>query len=157
MASTSVGVAVAPSASTRIVSLDVFRGITILGMILVNNPGNDHAFAPLRHAEWNGWTITDLIFPFFLFIVGVSLVLSTASRVAHGQRKADLAVHALRRAVVIVALGLFLNAFPHFVLATWRIPGVLQRIGICYLIAALLYLWSGPRLRWAVIAGALIG
>ncbi len=126
-------------------------------MILVNDPGNDHAFGPLKHAEWNGWTMTDLIFPFFLFIVGVSLVLSTASRVARGESKGKLALHALRRAIIIFAIGLFLYGFPYFVLSTWRIPGVLQRIAVCYLIAALLYLWTGPRLRWAVIVAALIG
>lgn len=141
----------------RLVSLDFFRGVTIAAMILVNNPGNDQAFGPLRHAEWNGWTLTDLIFPFFLFIVGVSLVLSTASRVARGDSKAKLALHALRRASVIFAIGLFLGGFPHFVLATWRIPGVLQRIAICYLIATLLYLWTGRRFRYAVIFFALVG
>ncbi len=147
----------AKSTGTRLASLDVFRGVTIAAMILVNNPGNNQAFAPLKHSQWNGWTMTDLIFPFFLFIVGVSLVLSTASRVARGESKARLALHTLRRAVIIFAIGLFLYGFPHFVLATWRIPGVLQRIAVCYLIAAILYLWTGPRVRWAVIAGCLAG
>ncbi len=153
----SAGLIPANSTTTRLASLDVFRGVTIAAMILVNNPGNDQAFAPLKHSEWNGWTMTDLIFPFFLFMVGVSLVLSTASRVSRGESKAKLALHALRRSVIIFAIGLFLYGFPHFVLATWRIPGVLQRIAACYLIAALLYLWTGPRVRWAVIAGCLIG
>ncbi len=147
----------AAGTGNRLVSLDVFRGVTIAAMILVNNPGNEYAFGPLRHSEWNGWTLTDLIFPFFLFIVGVSLVLSTASRVARGESKRSLAIHALRRAVIIFAIGLFLGGFPHFVLATWRIPGVLQRIGICYFIAAILFLWTGPKTRWAVIAACLIG
>jgi predicted acyltransferase len=147
----------AKSPATRLASLDVFRGITIAAMILVNNPGNSHAFGPLRHSEWNGWTMTDLIFPFFLFMVGVSLVLSTASRVSRGESKSKLTLHTLRRAVIIFAIGLFLYGFPHFVLATWRIPGVLQRIAVCYLIASLLYLWTGPRVRWGMIAGSLIG
>jgi predicted acyltransferase len=147
----------AKAPGTRLASLDFFRGVTIAAMILVNNPGNGDAFGPLKHSEWNGWTMTDLIFPFFLFIVGVSLVLSTASRVARGESRGKLALHALRRAVTILAIGLFLNAFPHFVLATWRIPGVLQRIAVCYLISTLLYLWTGPRVRWTVIAGSLIG
>ncbi|HEX6881488.1 MAG TPA: heparan-alpha-glucosaminide N-acetyltransferase domain-containing protein [Terriglobales bacterium] len=148
-----------PSAGTRdrLISLDVFRGATIAAMILVNNPGSEYAFGPLRHAEWNGWTLTDLIFPFFLFIVGVSLVLSTASRVARGESKRSLARHALRRAAIIFAIGLFLGGFPHFALATWRIPGVLQRIAICYFIAAVLFLWTGPKVRWAIIAACLIG
>jgi predicted acyltransferase len=151
------GVVPAKVPAPRLASLDVFRGVTIAAMILVNNPGNDHAFGPLKHSQWNGWTMTDLIFPFFLFIVGVSLVLSTASRVARGESKAKLALHTLRRAIVIFAIGLFLYGFPHFVLATWRIPGVLQRIAVCYLISAILYLWTGPRIRWALIAVFLIG
>ena len=147
----------AKTPGTRLASLDVFRGITIAAMILVNNPGNGQAFGPLRHSQWNGWTMTDLIFPFFLFIVGVSLVLSTASRVARGEPKYRLALHTVRRAIIIFAIGLFLYGFPHFVLATWRIPGVLQRIAICYLIASLLFLWTGPRVRWAFIAASLVG
>jgi predicted acyltransferase len=141
----------------RLVSLDFFRGVTIAAMILVNNPGNEHAFGPLRHSEWNGWTMTDLIFPFFLFIVGVSLVLSTASRVGRGESKRSLALHALRRGVIIFAIGLFLGGFPHFALSTWRIPGVLQRIGICYFLSTMLYLWVGKRFRWGVICVALVG
>ncbi len=151
------GLEPAKSTGTRLASLDVFRGVTIAAMILVNNPGNDLAFAPLKHSRWNGWTMTDLIFPFFLFMVGVSLVLSTASRVARGESKGRLGLHAVRRAIIIFAIGLFLYGFPHFVLATWRIPGVLQRIAVCYLIAALLYLWTGPKVRWALIAACLVG
>jgi predicted acyltransferase len=151
------GAVKAKTPGIRLASLDVFRGVTIAAMILVNNPGDDQAFAPLKHSRWNGWTMTDLVFPFFLFMVGVSLVLSTASRVARGESKERLALHALRRAVIIFAIGLFLSGFPHFVLATWRIPGVLQRIAVCYLIAAFLYLWTGPKVRWAVIAVCLAG
>jgi predicted acyltransferase len=153
---TSTG-ASAQSVASRLVSLDFFRGVTIAAMILVNNPGNEHAFGPLKHSAWNGWTMTDLIFPFFLFIVGVSLVLSTASRLGRGDSKQHLAIHALRRAIIIFAIGLFLGVFPHFVLATWRIPGVLQRIGICYFLSTMLYLWCGKRTRWAVIGAALVG
>ena len=79
----------APATSARLVSLDVFRGATIAAMILVNNPGNGAAYWPLRHAKWNGWTPTDLIFPFFLFIVGVSLVLSFQSRLTAWRFHAD--------------------------------------------------------------------
>jgi predicted acyltransferase len=123
------------------VSLDVFRGITIAAMILVNDPGSwSHVYAPLEHAEWNGWTPTDLIFPFFLFIVGVSMTLSFASRAARGVTRALLAIHVARRSALIFAIGLFLNGLPFFDLHTIRIMGVLQRIALCYLAAGLLYL-----------------
>jgi predicted acyltransferase len=123
------------------VSLDVFRGITIAAMILVNDPGSwSHVYAPLEHAEWNGWTPTDLIFPFFLFIVGVSMTLSFASRAARGIMRRSLAIHVVRRSVLIFAIGLFLNGLPFFDFHTIRIMGVLQRIALCYLAAGLLYL-----------------
>ena len=130
----------------RMVSLDVFRGATIAAMILVNDPGSwSHIYPPLEHAEWNGWTPTDLIFPFFLFIVGVSLTLSFASRIARGLTRGALAIHVLRRSALIFAIGLFLNGFPDFDLSTIRIMGVLQRIAICYLVAGLLYLATFQR------------
>src|ERR1700687_115343 len=117
----------------RIVSLDVFRGITIAAMILVNDPGSwGHIYAPLEHAEWNGWTPTDLIFPFFLFIAGISMTLSFASRAARGVTRASLAWHIVRRSALIFAIGLFLNGFPSFDFHTIRIMGVLQRIALCY-------------------------
>ena len=128
------------------VSLDVFRGATIAGMILVNDPGSwSHIYPPLEHAEWNGWTPTDLIFPFFLFIVGVSLTLSFPSRIARGVSRGKLAIHVVRRSALIFALGLFLNGFPDFDLGSIRIMGVLQRIAICYLVAGLLYLATFQR------------
>lgn len=123
------------------VSLDVFRGITIAAMILVNDPGSwGHIYPPLEHADWNGWTPTDLIFPFFLFIVGVSLTLSFAARIGRGLTRRALVIHVLRRSALIFVIGLFLNAFPDFDLSSIRIMGVLQRIALCYLIAGLLYL-----------------
>jgi predicted acyltransferase len=126
-----------PAPITRLVSLDVFRGVTMAAMVVVNNPGDwDTVYAPLLHAEWDGWTPTDLIFPFFLFIVGVSITLS--------RRTASWA-SIVRRAAIIFALGLFLNGFPRFDIETWRIPGVLQRIAICYLIAATIYRAVGQR------------
>jgi hypothetical protein len=125
----------------RLVSLDVFRGATIAAMILVNDPGSwSHIYPPLEHAEWNGWTPTDLIFPFFLFIVGVSLTLSFASRLARGVTRGKLILHVIRRSALIFALGLFLNGFPEFDFSSLRIMGVLQRIALCYLAAGLLYL-----------------
>jgi predicted acyltransferase len=124
----------------RMVSLDVFRGATIAGMILVNDPGSwSHIYPPLEHAEWNGWTPTDLIFPFFLFIVGVSMTLSFASRIARGITRRALVIHVMRRSALIFVIGLFLNGFPDFDLSSIRIMGVLQRIAICYLVAGLLY------------------
>src|ERR1700726_3035036 len=120
----------------RMVSLDVFRGITIAAMILVNDPGSwSHVYAPLEHAEWNGWTPTDLIFPFFLFIVGVSMTLSFASRIGRGVTRGALTIHVVRRSALIFAIGLFLNGFPEFDFSSIRIMGVLQRIALCYLVA----------------------
>lgn len=128
-------------AANRLVSLDVFRGATVAAMLLVNNPGTWGAiYAPLRHAEWHGWTPTDLIFPFFLFIVGVTTDLS---------RKEPL--HILRRGALIVFFGLLVNAFPYFKLDTLRWSGVLQRIGIVYIIAALIA-WKASRRAIAAIA-----
>ena len=119
------------AASTRLVSLDVLRGITMAAMVIVNNPGDwGNVYAPLLHAEWNGWTPTDLIFPFFLFIVGVSITLS---------RKSTSWGSIVRRSAIIFALGLFLAGYPRFDVSTWRIPGVLARIAVCYLFAASAY------------------
>jgi predicted acyltransferase len=147
------------TAPDRLTSLDLFRGATIAAMILVNNPGNEHAYWPLEHAEWNGWTPTDLIFPFFLFIVGVSMVFSFQSRLNRGDSRALLLRHALRRGIIIFAIGLALNytsalASPSHGL---RIPGVLQRIGICYLAASVLFLYVRPKARAFVVAGLLLG
>lgn len=137
----------------RLVSLDVFRGATIAAMILVNNPGTWAAvYPPLRHAEWHGWTFTDLVFPFFLWIAGVAMTLSFAKRVARGDNRWRLFLHTLRRSAIIFGLGLLLNGFPYFSLETWRIPGVLQRIAVCYLLAAAIFLltnWRGQVL-WTV-------
>jgi predicted acyltransferase len=144
-------------ASNRLFSLDVFRGATIAAMILVNNPGNDFAYAPLNHARWNGWTPTDLIFPSFLFIVGVSLTLSFRSRLLKGESRRTLLIHTVRRSAIIFLIGLFLNGFPHFHLATWRVAGVLQRIAIAYLVAAVITLYTKPRGIAFWVAGLLIG
>jgi predicted acyltransferase len=139
------------------ISLDLFRGITIAAMILVNNPGNSSAFRPLDHAEWNGWTPTDLIFPFFLFIVGVSLVLSFASRLSRGATRRELLNHSLRRAAVIFAIGVALNAFPYYHVMPVRLPGVLQRIAIAYALAAVVTLWTKTRGRIIAIVALLVG
>src|SRR6201997_4111611 len=121
-----------PPQKERLAALDVFRGATIAGMLLVNNPGSWNAiYAALEHADWNGWTPTDLIFPFFLFIVGVSMTLSFAARIARGVTRRALAIHVARRSALIFAIGLFLNGFPDFDLSSIRIMGVLQRIALC--------------------------
>jgi predicted acyltransferase len=125
----------------RLVSLDVYRGLAVAGMLLVTNAGNwDAIYWPLLHARWNGWTPTDMIFPSFLFIVGVAMTLSFAARMDAGASRGTLAGHVLRRTLILIAVGLFLNGFPFFQLATIRIPGILQRIGLCYLAGGLLYL-----------------
>ena len=127
--------------TSRLLSLDVFRGITIAGMVLVNNPGTwESIYWPLRHAEWHGWTPTDLVFPFFLFIVGVSIALALGNRVEQGGSKRDLYLKILKRSLIIFGIGLFLNGFPYFSLSELRIPGVLQRIAVCYLIASIIFL-----------------
>jgi predicted acyltransferase len=144
------------SSSGRMLSLDVFRGLTIAGMVLVNNPGTWGAiYSPLKHAEWHGWTPTDLIFPFFLFIVGISITLAFARRVETGDDQYDLLKKVFKRSAIIFALGLFLNGFPYFDLAEIRIPGVLQRISVCYLVASLIFLKSSWRTQ-ATIAAALL-
>jgi predicted acyltransferase len=142
----------------RLESLDVFRGLTIAGMMLVNNAGNwDAIYWPLEHAEWNGWTPTDLIFPFFLLIVGVSMVYSCANRQKKGESRGSLLAHSVRRALLIFAIGLFLNGFPHFHLATWRIAGVLQRIAVVYLITSVIVLFTGWRGRLTALVASLVG
>lgn len=124
----------------RLLSLDVFRGITIAGMVLVNNPGTWSAiYPPLAHAPWHGITPTDYIFPFFLFIVGVVVPLALGRRVEEGVTR-DVYLKILRRTAIIFLLGLFLAAFPFFDFANLRIPGVLQRIAVCYLAASLIFL-----------------
>jgi len=140
--------------SRRLVSLDVFRGATIAAMILVNNPGDwDHVYAPLEHARWNGWTPTDLIFPFFLFITGVASALSS-SAAARPPRRAFYA-KLVRRCAILFALGLFLNGFPSFHWGTIRIMGVLQRIALCSLAASVVQ-WELGEIGAAVAAAALL-
>jgi predicted acyltransferase len=134
------------SKDNRLVSLDVFRGITVAGMVLVNNPGSwSHIYWPLEHAEWNGWTPTDLIFPFFLFIVGVAIPLAFGKRIERGDSRRALFIKVLYRSAIIFLIGEFLAGFPYFHLSTIRIPGVLQRIAVCYFFASIIYLTSRPR------------
>ena len=142
--------------STRLVSLDVIRGITIAFMILVNNNGDEeHAYSQLRHAVWNGWTATDLIFPTFVFLVGISIVFAFESRLERGASRKSLLSHTFRRAAILFLLGVVVHGYPYFHLHTLRIYGVLQRIAICFLLASLLYLWdrrAGSKIAIVVIA-----
>lgn len=167
-------VAPRPRVRERLLSLDVFRGMTIAGMLLVNNPGTWSAiYPPLEHAKWHGWTPTDLIFPFFLFIVGITTHLSLTSRRQRGAGDREIVTQILRRGGMIVLCGLLLSGFPfssfvlplpfgaqfesHFGLATWRFTGVLQRIGIVYICTALLTLRTSLKQQGVILATLLLG
>jgi predicted acyltransferase len=153
--------------SERLISLDVFRGITIAGMIMVNNPGSwGHIYPALEHAKWHGVTPTDLIFPFFLFIVGVAITLSLNKRKQRGDNLEKLLFQVARRGAMIIFIGLLLGSFPFFrynpdMGFSWfdfskiRIPGVLQRIGVVYFFASLIFIYTKPKTQ-AIIAGALL-
>ncbi len=147
----------------RLLSLDVLRGFTMAAMVLVNDPGSGAVYTQLDHAEWNGATFTDMIFPCFMVMVGVATTLSFSSRLNRGASHRNLALHTVRRGALIIFLGLFLNFIFTLNLAHLRYPGVLQRIGLCYALGALLYLaLPGPdqghwrRLREGVIAGVAV-
>ncbi|MEO5740240.1 MAG: DUF5009 domain-containing protein, partial [Vicinamibacterales bacterium] len=161
----------------RLVSLDVFRGMTVAGMLLVNDPGSwDHIYLPLEHASWHGWTPTDLVFPFFLFIAGVTTHISLSGRVARGDDNGAIVRQILRRGALIFLFGLIANAFPFYQWGTireiahpsfWdrfafryehlRIMGVLQRIGIAYTFAALLTLRTTFKQQVAILVSLLVG
>ena len=129
-------------------------------MVLVNNAGNwDAVYPPLKHADWNGWTPTDLVFPFFVLIVGAAIPMALENRKAAGGTMSDLYRKIARRTAIIFVLGLFLNWFPPYLdrLFNLRIPGVLQRLAICYGVASLLYLKTGRRTQWWIAGGLLIG
>jgi predicted acyltransferase len=142
----------------RLLSLDVLRGLTIAFMILVNNQVGPAPFSQLKHAEWNGFTATDLVFPTFLFLVGISTVLSTQSRLASGASRRELLLHTARRTVLLVLFGFIVNNFPFFHLGTARYYGVLPRIAFCYFVVAVLYLISpGWKDKFALALACLIG
>jgi predicted acyltransferase len=166
-----------PPARERLLSLDVFRGITVAGMLLVNDPGSwGSIYPPLEHAPWNGWTPTDLIFPFFLFIAGITTYLSLSSRRARGDDERAIRAQIIRRGVLIFLFGFLVNGFPYFTWGTvagvadpsllqriadrlphWRFLGVLQRIGIAYMVAALLTQRTTLRQQIVIIASLLLG
>lgn len=142
---------IAAAPSNRVISVDVLRGLTIMLMILVNNSG-DAAYWPLHHAQWNGWTPTDMVFPTFLFLMGTAMVFSVRARLAQTGNASPMIPHILRRSVILFCLGLLVNTFPYFHMDTLRIFGVLQRFAICYLVISLLLLWnSKPALRIGAI------
>ena len=133
--------ATATAPPQRILSIDILRGLTIALMIVVNDAGDGaHYWWPLEHAEWNGYTPTDLVFPTFLFLVGCSIVFSMAGRITRGANRSNLALHVVRRSVIIILLGWVLTLMPYFHVTTLRFYGVLARIGLCYLISGLLFL-----------------
>lgn len=142
---------------TRLLALDVFRGITIVTMILVNSPGNNTAYPWLLHSVWNGCTPTDCIFPFFIFIVGISLVFSLTKGLATGVSSNTLLRKVFFRCCIIFLLGLALNGFPHYDLSSIRIPGVLQRIAVCCFFASFLFLKTSTRTQAITAAILLIG
>jgi predicted acyltransferase len=133
----------------RLTTFDVFRGITIALMILVNNPGGAAYYSFLQHATWNGLTFADIVFPFFIFIVGAVIPFSFTSRIAHGTSRKKLFLIVVRRTLILFALGLLINGFPTFNLATFRIMGVLQRIALCYFFASIVFMYLKP--KWQII------
>ena len=165
----------APNTRERLLSLDVFRGLTVAGMLLVNDPGSWSAiYPPLEHATWNGWTPTDLIFPFFLFIVGITTQLSIDARRARGDDESAISRLILKRGALIFLFGLLINGFPFFTRGTvegiasptfldrvvdrllhWRMLGVLQRIGLAYIVSALIATRASVRMQVIVNAALL--
>ncbi len=146
------------SNTKRLLSLDVFRGLTIAFMILVNCPGDwGSVYGPLLHADWHGCTPTDLVFPFFLFIVGIAIAYSLERRKAEGADRRKIYRKIISRTLWIIGIGLLLNGAFKFDLATWRIPGVLTRIGLVYGVCALMYMVTTTRQQFWIALGCLLG
>ncbi|MFC5741485.1 acyltransferase family protein [Dyella tabacisoli] len=144
----------------RLASVDALRGCTVAAMLLVNDPGDwGHVYAPLEHSLWHGCTPTDLVFPFFLFVVGVSIALGMEPRVNQGANPSVLTRAALMRALRIVALGLLINVLAWLIMpgVHLRLPGVLQRIGLCFAGTALFAIYTRPRTQWSAIVAILLG
>ncbi|MDB4925124.1 DUF5009 domain-containing protein [Mucilaginibacter sp.] len=143
---------------SRLLSLDVFRGVTIAAMILVNDPGDwGHIYAPLEHSKWNGCTPTDLIFPFFLFIVGVSIVYAMERKAADPRNHSKMIWGALRRGVLLILISLTIHIILHPDFAHMRFPGVLQRIGVVFFICAVLYIKASQKVRDWLFVILLVG
>lgn len=144
-------------------SLDILRGLSIIGMLINLTPGAwDHQYQWIQHAKWQGGHLIDMVAPVFLFCIGAAIPLSLANRAQKGASNAQLTLHILWRALALVAIGLFLNAYPTFDFAHLRIPGVLQKIGLAFALAALIVLWTAKRdndkltFSWKIIAGAAV-
>ncbi|MFC4871483.1 acyltransferase family protein [Negadavirga shengliensis] len=143
--------------TTRLISLDAMRGFTIAAMIMVNYPGTwDHVYPPLLHAHWNGITMTDFIFPFFLFIVGVSIAFAYSKRLALGKPKGEMYEKIIIRSIKIFAVGVLLNLIPHFDFTEVRIAGVLQRIAVVFLVCAILFLNTDWKKQAYISAAVLV-
>ncbi len=150
----------------RLLALDVLRGLTLTCMVLVNTPGDPkHTYTVLKHVSWHGWALADLVFPFFLFIVGVAIPYSIESRLAKGDSHRRIVWNALRRGIALFAIGLTMNWYAQIDFANWntaldfsrlRFFNVLQRIGICYFFGTLMYLWCRPRAHFIVGVSILI-
>lgn len=146
--------------SPRLTSVDVYRGLMVAGMILVDNPGSDDlAYGPIKHTEWNGWTCADFIFPSFVFLVGVSMAFSFAARVQRGDSRGRIFLHVVLRSVILIAIGFLVNASPLVGVDwhTFRIYGVTQRIAVCYLAAGVVLLWSNWRGQLIALFACLVG
>jgi len=142
----------------RLLSLDAFRGLTLAAMILVNNAGDwGHVFGPLRHARWHGWTMADLIFPSFVFIMGAAVPLALGRRIVEGESRTRVLGSVLRRTVILLLIGFLLNLLPLCDFSAVRVPGVLQRLALCYLSVSLVFLASRRSVPWGVAALALMG
>jgi predicted acyltransferase len=142
-----------PGVAPRLLCLDVARGITIAFMIMVNNNGGNGSWGFMNHAKWNGLTATDLVFPTFVFVMGISTVFAIESRLARGATRGQIVRHTMQRAAILCVLGIIVNSFPFFELEHMRFYGVLQRLAVCYLAVSLLYLWKP---RAGAIAAALV-
>jgi predicted acyltransferase len=143
-----------PEPARRLLSLDVARGITIAFMIMVNNNGGSGSWGFMNHAEWNGLTATDLVFPTFVFVMGISVVFAIEARLARGATRGQLVRHTVERAAILCVLGVIVNSFPFFALDHMRFYGVLQRIAVCYLAVSLLYLWDNR--VWPIVAALVV-
>ncbi|WP_181938015.1 MULTISPECIES: acyltransferase family protein [unclassified Arenibacter] len=144
--------------NSRLNSLDFFRGATVIAMIIANDPGSSKfRYQQLSHAAWEGCTVTDLIFPLFLFIVGISISLSFNKAITKGKTKKDLLLKSFKRGTIIFILGVLLNLFPGFDFTSLRIPGVLQRIALVYVFCSVIYLYVGPKSQYIWFISLLIG
>lgn len=148
--------------NNRLIELDILRGLSVFGMVIVINPGNwSHQFGWMRHAEWQGFPLSDMIFPAFLLCIGFSISLSFSKRIEKGHSYFHLVKKILIRSLLMIGIGLFINAFPYFDWSNMRIPGVIQRIGLCYLLSANIYLIilvtrARSRVLWLLIVATLI-